>query len=252
MNTQKIVFIISSLVLLLNYQAHSAKLDESQQKWFKKYHGHKKQKNLTAPDKMLVNQDAEPGLTDKSFKNMFNGKDIQGWNVKGGTATFEVKDGEILGKCDPKSKQNTFLCTDRTDYKDFIFTCEMKWEEDGNSGIMFRAILSDKGVVSGPQCEMEGWASGRGWSGGIYGEKVGGWYYPLWLEEHKEARKALIEGQWNRVTIMAKGDVMKTWINGVPAAHFVTDKYKQGYFGLQVHTGKTGILKWRNIKVKEL
>ena len=71
-------------------------------------------------------------------------------------------------------------------------------------------------MVYGPQCEMEGFEKDRGWSGGIYGQDAGGWLYPLWLDAHEEARKALKKGQWNRVTIQAIGKDVKTWVNGVP------------------------------------
>ena len=57
---------------------------------------------------------------------------------------------------------------------------------------------------------------------------------------------------WNRITISARGETIKTWLNGVPAAHWKTNEYKQGFFSLQVHSGKSGQALFRNIKVKEL
>jgi len=58
---------------------------------------------------------------------------------------------------------------------------------------------------------------------------------------------------WNRLTIMAKGNVVKTWVNGVPAAHWVDNgSYPKGFFGLQIHKGKEGTVLWRDLRVKEL
>ncbi len=57
---------------------------------------------------------------------------------------------------------------------------------------------------------------------------------------------------WNRITIQAQGDTLKTWLNGVPAAHWKTDTYKDGFFSLQIHAGSQGCVHFRNIKVKEL
>ena len=52
---------------------------------------------------------------------------------------------------------------------------------------------------------------------------------------------------------MAKGDIVKTWVNGVPAAHWVDNgTYSKGAFGLQIHKGKEGTVLWRNLRVKEL
>ena len=98
---------------------------------------------------------------------------------------------------------------------------------------------------------MEGFSE-RGWSGGIYGQSHGGWWYPLWLEEHAKVRKILKEDDWNRLTIHAKGNTVKTWVNGEPAAHWTNDEFLKGFFSLQVHSGKEGQVQWRNIKVKEL
>lgn len=225
-------------------------ISESQQQYIKKY---EKQENIPAPENMLLNTDPEPKLS-KGFNSLYNGKNLDGWTPRGGHCTFEAKGEAIVGTCVPKSA-STYLSTDKADYTDFIFTAELKWEVDGNSGVMFRAQSKpgEKGeVVFGPQAEMEGFKTGRGWSGGIYGQSAGGWFYPLWLETHKEARGALVKDDWNRITIKAQGDTFKTWINGIPAGHLKNDKYKQGFFSLQVHAGKEGSILFRNIKVKEL
>ncbi len=224
---------------------------EQEAAWFNKY---KKQENTPKPEEMLINTDAEPELTGEGFISLFNGKDLSGWTPKGGHSTFEVKDGTIVGTCVPKSP-STYLCTDKMDFADFVFTCEMKWEVDGNSGVMFRAQANKKGkkvTVFGPQAEMEGFANDRGWSGGIYGQSCGGWYYPLWLDVHKKVRTVLKRDDWNRLTIMAKGNTVKTWLNGVPAANWVNDTYPKGFFGLQIHAGSKGTVHWRNINVKPL
>jgi N-acetylneuraminic acid mutarotase len=226
-------------------------IDPKQAKWYEKYKG---QQNIPKLEAMLLNTDPEPELTE-GFTPMFNGKDLSGWSPKGGTCKFEAKNDTIIGTCVPGSN-STYLCTERTDFTDFIFTCEMKWEADGNSGVMFRAQLkTDKSneTVFGPQAEMEGITGDRFWSGGIYGQSCGGYFYPLWLKEHQAARDALKRDDWNRLTIMAKGNVVKTWINGVPAAHWVDDgTYPQGFFGLQIHKGNQGTVLWKHVRVKEL
>jgi len=55
------------------------------------------------------------------------------------------------------------------------------------------------------------------------------------------------------LTISAQGNVVKTWINGVPVAHWVDNgQYPEGFFGLQIHKGNKGQVVWKNIRVKEL
>lgn len=226
-------------------------IDPKQNAWYQKYKG---QENAPEPDEMLLNTDAEPELGE-GFEPMFNAKDLTGWTPQGGQCRFEVVDHEIVGTCVPGSP-STYLCTDKSDYTDFIFTCEMKWDIDGNSGVMFRS-QSKPGkndvTVYGPQAEMEGTSGDRYWNGGVYGQSCGGYFYPLWLTEHEAARAALNRDGWNRLTIQANGNVVQTWVNGVPAAKWVDDgTYPKGFFGLQVHAGKQGQMRWKNLRVKEL
>lgn len=227
---------------------------DSQKKWIQAY---EKQKNIPNPADMLINSDSEPDL-DEGFTAIFNEKNLDGWTPLGGECEFTVKDGAIVGTCLPGSP-STYLSTTKKDFRDFIFTVEMKWEVDGNTGIMFRAQSREeekKGktrtVVFGPQAEMEAFSKERFWSGGIYGQSAGGWLYPMWLEAHEAVRNAMRKDGWNRLTIMARGKTVQTWLNGVPAAHWETDEYREGFFGLQIHSGKEGTVHFRNIKVKDL
>ena len=46
--------------------------------------------------------------------------------------------------------------------------------------------------------------------------------------------------------------MVKTWVNGVPAAHWKNDEYLKGFFALQIHSGKQGKVLFDNIRIKEL
>jgi hypothetical protein len=202
-----------------------------------------------------LNKDKEPLLNSRKFISLFNGESLDGWTPKQGTMKFEVKNGQIVGTC--SEGPSTFLCTEK-EYVDFIFTCETKWEVDGNTGVQVRSRIrkdSNRNTVIGPQVEMEDLAKkGRGWSGGIYGQNCGGWFYPLKAPEHEIHKNVIDRSTWNRMTVKVKGNVFKTWINGVPAAHWVDEdnEYPKGFIGLQVHGGKQGVIHWRNLKIKEL
>ena len=156
-------------------------VEESQSAWHEKY---RKQENAPDPKEMLLNTDPEPDMHE-GFTPLFNGKDLSGWTPKGGTCTFEVVDGMLVGTCVPGSP-STYLSTEKNDYQDFIFTCDMKWEVDGNSGVMFRAqskTEKDKEIVFGPQAEMEGITGDRYWSGGY-----------LWPELRRIFLPCLVKG----------------------------------------------------------
>jgi len=90
-------------------------LDPQQDQWIRKY---QKQVNAPNPGEMLLNADSEPDLS-TGFVSLFNGTDLTGWQPKGGTCSFELKDGQIVGTCVPGSA-STYLCTERTDFGDFV------------------------------------------------------------------------------------------------------------------------------------
>ena len=79
------------------------------------------------------------------------------------------------------------------------------------------------------------------------------------LEDNEPARKAFTVGKWNRFRVVAIGDSIKTWVNGVPAADLVDSMTLTGFIGLQVHRIKNFSQKdegkkvcWRNIRIKDL
>ena len=111
---------------------------ESQKKWVEVY---KKQANIPEPKDMLVNTDPEPDLK-AGFTPLYNGKDIENWVPRGGTCRFEAKGEAIVGTC-VKGSSSTYLSTKKNDYTDFVFSVEVKWEVDGNTGVMFRAASKE-------------------------------------------------------------------------------------------------------------
>ena len=63
-------------------------------------------------------------------------------------------------------------------------------------------------------------------------------------------------GEWNKVRVEAKGDTIKTFLNGVERANLKDDMTAKGFIGLQVHgVGKKEepmSVKWRNVRIKKL
>ena len=189
---------------------------------------------------------------DLQWVSLFDGKSLTGWHILGGNATYEVKDGTIVGTS-ALNTPNTFLCTD-TMYGDFILELEYKVDPLLNSGIQIRSnsIPSYRnGVVHGYQIEID--PSERAWSAGIYEEQGRDWLYDL--DDNPQAQKAFRQKEWNLYRIEAIGDTLKTWINGVEAAHLVDDRTKNGFIGLQVHGIKDDVEKegtqviWKNIRI---
>lgn len=196
------------------------------------------------------------------WTSLFDGKSIEGWEIKSGFATYEVKDGAIHGTTAEGSK-NTFLCSAK-EYGDFELEFEVKVHDSLNSGCQIRSALKDVdaensygGRVNGPQVEIE---SSPGQAGYIYGEATGlGWLSPE-PKDKSHSHKHMKNGEWNHFRIVAKGPRIQTWINGEAVADLTHEEiYKthpKGLIGLQVHgIGKKAgpfDVAWRNLKIKEL
>ena len=185
------------------------------------------------------------------WKNLFNGKNLDGWSQKGGEAQYEVREGTIVG-ITVHGTPNSFMTTDEM-YSDFILELEYKVDTSMNSGIQVRSNSFphyQNGRVHGYQVEID--PSERAWSAGIYDEGRRGWLHTL--EDNPEAQQAFKQNEWNHYRIEVIGDTLTTWINGVPAAHLIDDKTASGFIGLQVHSikkeQKAGTkIQWKNIKI---
>ena len=73
-----------------------------------------------------LEQDKKKGATKKPFVKIFgpDTKNLDGWSIKSGYATYKIHENSILGTT-AKGSGNTFLCTDKT-YSDFELEFEVK------------------------------------------------------------------------------------------------------------------------------
>ena len=69
--------------------------------------------------------------------NLINSSSLDGWNIKGGEATYKNENGTIIGTTAPNTP-NTFLCTNKN-YTDFILELDFKVDPVMNSGIQIRS-----------------------------------------------------------------------------------------------------------------
>jgi hypothetical protein len=199
------------------------------------------------------------------WTSLFNGKDLDGWVQRGGKAKYRVEDQQIVGSSAPNTS-NSFLCTTR-DYADFVLELEFKVDPSLNSGVQIRSHCYDEpktikadgktikiaaGRVHGYQVEID--PSARAWTGGIYDEGRRGWLNDL--KNNQPARKAFKQNEWNKFRIECRGDSIKTWLNGVPAADLKDSMTPSGFIGLQVHAvGKKTEphdVRFRNLRLKDL
>ncbi|MFD2203346.1 DUF6807 family protein [Shivajiella indica] len=198
---------------------------------------------------------------DGNWKILFNGTDLSGWKALNGKHIWEVKDGMIVGRTVP-GQPNGFLCTVQ-EFGDFVLELEVSVDTlMNNSGIQFRSLSYQdfkNGRVHGYQMEVD--PKPQQWSGAIYEEGTDrGWIYPP--EKMSKAAKDAFKRddpngyQWNRYRIEAVGPMMRTWINGVPVAHLIDDRFPKGFIGLQLHANNENdpqgsfSIRFRNIRIQ--
>jgi hypothetical protein len=185
------------------------------------------------------------------WKDLFNGKNLDGWVKLNGTAEYRVEDDMIVGVSEMNTP-NTFLATTET-YGDFILEFDFKVDDGLNSGVQFRSLSLpeyNNGRVHGYQFEID--PSDRSWTGGVYDEARRGWIYPM--NYNPEGENAFKKGEWNSARIEAIGNSIRTWVNGVECANLLDNTTTEGFIALQVHSinneelaGKT--VSWKNIRI---
>ena len=191
------------------------------------------------------------------YTPIFDGKTLNGWTQRNGTATYRVENNAIVGKT-KEGSPNSFLCTDKL-YNNFDLKFEVKVDNGLNSGVQIRSQTKDgpKGRVNGPQVEIEMSGTNGAESGYIYGEAAGGWMTP---KDKRKPHKHFKDGEWNTYRVVAKDAHIQVWINGVQISDLV-DKEKlkshpKGFIGLQVHGIRKGSgpfeVSWRNLGIIEL
>lgn len=177
------------------------------------------------------------------------------WLVRGGEASFRLEDGTLIGTTRPNTP-NTFYATART-FADFELLYEARVDPELNSGVQIRShivggLSNRSGGLRGYQIEID--PSPRAYSAGIYDERRRGWLHPL--QDMPYARRAFRPAAWNAYRVVAQGPVIRTWINGVPAASVFDAMTPEGHLGFQVHgVGSSEApleVRFRNIRIREL
>ena len=201
--------------------------------------------------------------TAEGWTTLFDGRTLDGWVRRNGTAEYRVEDGAIVGRTSEGSP-NSFLTTDQT-YGDFELEFEVKIDDALNSGVQIRSGTKERatgegpddrvGRVFGPQVEIE---ASPGLAGYVYGEATGrGWLTPKErLVPHAQFRN----GEWNRYRIVARGPRIQTWLNGQPIEDLTDEAayaaHPEGFIGLQVHGIEPGNgpyeVAWRKLRLRPL
>lgn len=203
------------------------------------------------------------------FVPIFDGRSLDGWD--GDPAHWRAEAGSIVGEstADRPLERNTFLVWRGGEPADFELLLEYRISST-NSGVQYRsAELQEAGrwVLKGYQADID---FENRFTGQIYEERGRGFLalrgQATLVEAGKKARvvarigdgealKSVVRnGAWNRLHIIARGNVLAQVLNDQLMSLVVDDdserRSMRGLLGVQLHTGPPMRIELRNVLLK--
>ena len=198
-------------------------------------------------------------------KPLFNGKNLDGWEIIGDGQWTVMSDGVLLGQrtgdlrkmpSQPEFKgwvdTQSWLYTKRNDFGEFDLHLEYWTKTTGNSGVSIRDTSRARwGVITPPDYKRT--PSKIGYeiqinnrfpdphpSGSIYG----------FMDAPKDSQR---QDDWNTMEISSRNDKIAVTLNGRLVAEHAGDpqRPKVGPIGLQLHD-QFSIIMFRNIRIREI
>ena len=227
------------------------------------------------------------GADEPGFVRMFDGRTLEGWD--GDPVYWRVENGCIVGEITPETlvKRNTFLIWKDAKPGDFELRLEYRITGEGNSGVNYRSERMDDHpfALTGYQADIDG---KNRYTGQNYEERgrttlahIGqvttipsldtpmnddAWRMLVlknsWspaivvksLGTKEELTHGIKSGDWNQMRIVARGNRLKHYVNGMLLSD-VTDLdpirgRRSGFIGVQVHVGPPMKVEYREIMLK--
>jgi hypothetical protein len=208
---------------------------------------------------------------EEGFVQLFDGKTLDGWD--GDPVYWSVRDGAIVGEVTPETilKRNSFLIWKGGTVGDFELVVEYRVSAKGNSGINYRSVVTPdlEWSLTGYQADIDG---GDRWTGQNYEER--GRTFLAYrgqgvvlkpdakpevvseIGDRDKLQKAVKKEDWNTCRIVAKGNEMKHFVNGVLMSE-VADldpekRVMEGLLGIQVHVGPPMKIEYRRIALRRV
>src|ERR1700746_1557180 len=211
-------------------------------------------------------------LTAADEKPLFNGKNLDGWEVIGDGQWTVMADGTLLGQRIPDLRKQfvpggplgrpqqftagvdpqSWLYTVRNDFGEFDLHLEYWTKTTGNSGVSIRDTSRAKSAIITPpdytktpskigyEIQINNRFPDPHPSGSIYG----------FVDAPKDAQR---EDDWNVMEISSRNDKIAVTLNGRVVAEHAGDpqRPKVGPIGLQLHD-QFSIIMFRDIRIREI
>ena len=204
------------------------------------------------------------------FVPIFDGKTFSGWD--GDTSVWRIDSGSFIGEVTPTKqiKTNSFLIWRGARPEDFEFKAEYRISAGGNSGVQYRSeeLKDIPYAVKGYQADIDG---ANQYTGQNYEERGRGFLAMRGQKVTLEANQKPIitdsignsdslkthirNNDWNEIYIVAKGNDMKHYINGILMSETIdndsVNRKFDGILALQVHVLPAMKVEFRSIRYKK-
>ncbi|MEN8835962.1 MAG: DUF1080 domain-containing protein [Polaribacter sp.] len=228
-------------------------------------------------------------INNQDFKSIFNGENLEGWN--GDKTYWSVEDGILIGEVTPETilKRNSFIIYEKEQPANFELKLEYRISESGNSGVNYRSekIKNKPFALKGYQSDIDGknkytgqnYEEKKRTTLAYIGEKVIIKEMPdsiplsnirknvkrnCWqtrdivasLGDKKELKATVKNNDWNTMHIIANGNHMQHFVNGVLMSDVIDldtqNRSEKGFIGVQVHVGPPMKIEYKNIRLRHL
>ena len=153
---------------------------------------------------------------------LFNGKDLAGWTVDAGKATWEVRDGAIRANGDGYLKHEMVV-------EDFDLRLLVRSSPAANGGVYFRWLRIEPFGDRGHEIQILDVADAIVPTGSVYGINRGD-------------DRMITPGQWELLQGFVRGKRAMVYLNGVPCCETQELKHvRPGHICLQMHRDGTWI-----------
>jgi hypothetical protein len=192
------------------------------------------------------------GFASAEWVNLFNGRNLDGWESIGDGVWTVMRDGTLVGQRNPKTAVHQAWLYTKKDFGEFDLQLEYWMPLRGNSGISIRDTSRAR------------WAVGAEWDRNRTPSHIG---YEIQLSTGSRSRYpsgsvylfdqgkggVQIDNDWNRLEIQSRNDMIRVKLNGQLVSQHPGDpnRPKVGPIGLQLHD-RNSILMFRNIRIRQV
>jgi len=173
---------------------------------------------------------------------LFNRKNTDGWKPHPEQpGDWSVKEGILVGQ----GKEN-YLYSERADYENFHLRAEVRINQTGNGGVLFRTAFSPK-LPDGYEVQIDP-ASDQHRTGSLMAFP---WKADTSVLAHIK-KSPVPADTWCLLEVIAARPTIVVKVNGQTVANVLHEQYTRGHIALQTGWGGNTVVQFRRIEIKEL